>query len=60
VLSGRGSCDGLRSPIECGVPESNREASIMRRPWPIRRCYATGGKMYSPYRVSLYAGHAVC
>jgi hypothetical protein len=24
----------LMSPIECGVSECDREASIMRRPWP--------------------------
>jgi hypothetical protein len=23
-----------RSPTECGVSECDREASIMRRPWP--------------------------
>jgi hypothetical protein len=28
-----------RSPTECGVSQSDREASIMRRPWPTgRRC----------------------
>jgi hypothetical protein len=25
-----------RSPIECGVSEYDREASIMSRPWPTR------------------------
>jgi hypothetical protein len=29
-----------RSPTECGVSESDREASIMRRPWPTRGCCA--------------------
>ena len=24
------------SPTECGVSECNREASIMRKPWPTR------------------------
>jgi hypothetical protein len=37
VLSGRGLCDGPISypeaPTECGVPECDRETSIMRRPW---------------------------
>jgi hypothetical protein len=33
-----------RSPIECGVSECNREASIMRRPWFTRGCHATGKK----------------
>jgi hypothetical protein len=27
-----------RSPTECGVSEYDREASIMRRPWPTRGC----------------------
>jgi len=38
VLLGRGLCDGLitfqRSPTECGVPECDSKASIIRRPWP--------------------------
>jgi hypothetical protein len=29
-----------RSPTECGVSECDREASIMRRPWPTRGCCA--------------------
>ena len=29
-----------RSPTACGVSERNREASIMRRPWPTRGCCA--------------------
>jgi hypothetical protein len=33
-----------RSPIECGVSDSAREASIMRRSWPIRDCCTIGGK----------------
>jgi hypothetical protein len=35
-----------RSPTECGVSECDREASIMRRPWPIGGRCATGGKKY--------------
>jgi hypothetical protein len=31
-----------RSPTECGVSECDREASIMRRPWPSRGCCAMG------------------
>jgi hypothetical protein len=27
-----------RSPTECGVSESDREASILRRPWPTGSC----------------------
>jgi hypothetical protein len=38
VLSGRGLCDGRslvqKSPTGCGVSECEREASIMRMPWP--------------------------
>ena len=26
------------NPTECGVSECDREASIMRRPWPARGC----------------------
>jgi hypothetical protein len=33
-----------RSPTECGVSQCDREASIMRRPWPTRGCCAIGGK----------------
>jgi hypothetical protein len=29
-----------RNPTDCGVSECNREASIMRRPWPTRGCCA--------------------
>jgi hypothetical protein len=31
-----------RSPTECGVPECDREASIMRRRWPTGGCWAMG------------------
>jgi len=39
VLSGRGLCVGLitrleESYTECGASECDREASIVRRPWP--------------------------
>jgi hypothetical protein len=34
-----------RSPTDCGVSECDREASIMRRPWPTRGCCAI--KKYS-------------
>ena len=33
VLSGRGLCDE-KSPAECGVSESDREALVMRMPCP--------------------------
>ena len=29
-----------RSPINCGASECDREASIMRTPWPTRGCYS--------------------
>ena len=32
-----------RSPTECGVSERDRKASIMRKPWPTRGCYAKRG-----------------
>jgi hypothetical protein len=37
-----------RSPTECGLPECDREASIMRRSWPIGGCCAGegGGEVY--------------
>jgi hypothetical protein len=48
VLSGIGLCDELitrpESPTECGVPECDREVSIMRRPWPTRGCCTMGKK----------------
>lgn len=31
---------GLRSPTGCGVSGSDREASIMGKPWPKRGCLA--------------------
>ena len=40
LLSRRGLCFGLVTrPEKCGVSECDREASIMRKPWPTRgRC----------------------
>jgi hypothetical protein len=32
------------SPTECGVSECDREASIIRRPWPTKGCCAKGKK----------------
>jgi hypothetical protein len=43
VLSGRYLCVQT-SPTECGVSECDREASIMRGPWPTGGCYTTGKK----------------
>jgi hypothetical protein len=34
-----------RSPTECGESECDREASIMRRPWPTGGCCAIGEKI---------------
>jgi hypothetical protein len=49
VFSSRGLCVGLitrpGSPTECGVSECDREASIMKRPWPTRGCCAIGGRV---------------
>ena len=39
-VSALGSSLIQRSPTECGVPECDREASAMRRPWPNRGCCA--------------------
>jgi hypothetical protein len=33
-----------RNVTECGVSECDREASIMKRPWPSRSCCAMGKK----------------
>jgi hypothetical protein len=48
VFSGKGLCVGLITRPEesygmCGVCECDREASIMRRPWPTMSCRAMGG-----------------
>jgi hypothetical protein len=37
-VSATGSSLVQRSPTECGVSKCDREASIMRRPWPTRGC----------------------
>ena len=34
-----------RSPTKCGVSEYDREASIIRRPWPTSSCCAMGTKI---------------
>jgi hypothetical protein len=49
VLSGRGLCVGLITRPEDSyrmwrVSECDREASIMRRPWPAGGCCAMGKK----------------
>jgi hypothetical protein len=48
VLSSRRLCVGLmivhRSLTECGVSECDREASILRRPWPTGGCCTIGTK----------------
>jgi hypothetical protein len=42
VLSCRGLCVGLITRPQCGVSDCDLEASIMRRPWPMRGCCAMG------------------
>jgi hypothetical protein len=48
AVSGRGLCVELITcpeiPNECGVPECDREVSIMRRHWPTRGCCAMDEK----------------
>jgi hypothetical protein len=41
-----------RGPTECGVSECDREASILRRPWPTRGCCAMKKKHYEPIVLS--------
>jgi hypothetical protein len=60
-----------RSPTACGVPEYNREASIMRKPWPTRGLSRLGGrgmlwerysykKLVTPYRFLIkYVGYSL-
>jgi len=36
-----------KSPNDCGVPECDREALTMRRPWPTGGCFNMGGKYTS-------------
>jgi hypothetical protein len=43
-----------RNPTECGVPECDREASIMRVPWHTRGCCPTKKKYIYIYTVYLY------
>ena len=41
MLSGSGLCVGpITRPEECGRPECDLEASIMRGPWPTMGCLA--------------------
>jgi hypothetical protein len=49
VLSSIARCVGLvqKSPTECGVSECYREASIMRRPWPVVGSCALGKKIHT-------------
>jgi hypothetical protein len=41
-VSATGRSPVQRSATDCGVSECDREASIMRRPWPTGGCCATG------------------
>jgi hypothetical protein len=47
VVSASGWSLVQRNPIECSVSEYDREASIMRRPWPTRDWWATERKWCS-------------
>jgi hypothetical protein len=42
VVSASGRLLVQRSPTQCGVSEYDREASIMRTPWPTSGCCAMG------------------
>jgi hypothetical protein len=60
VLSGRGLCDGPISypeaSTECGVPECDRETSIMMRPWHTGVCgpmAGGGGEVFSLWIYSI-------
>jgi len=48
MLSGRGLFVGWslvqRGPTDCGMSECDREASIMRRPWPTGGCWTMDKK----------------
>jgi hypothetical protein len=44
MLSGRGLCVSLVTRLEVLCLECNREASILRRPWPTRGCHRDMGK----------------
>jgi hypothetical protein len=41
-----------RSPTECGVSECDREASVMRMPWPTRGCWALGRERVGLFIIS--------
>jgi hypothetical protein len=43
VVSASGWSLVKRSATECGVPEYDREASTLSKPWPTRGCCARGG-----------------
>jgi hypothetical protein len=45
-----------RSPTECGVSECDREASIMRGPWPARGCCAVAGGGGDIYYLTCWVG----
>jgi hypothetical protein len=49
-----------RSPTECGVSEYDREASIMRRPWPIRDCCAIGKRKQLATKFRPFMGMILC
>ena len=49
VLSDRGLSDGPITHPECRVSECDREASMKRRPWPIRGCCPMGKKTLCRY-----------
>jgi hypothetical protein len=40
--------------MECGVSECDREASIMRRPWPTRGCCSMGRKFVWKYEIIIF------
>jgi hypothetical protein len=42
-----------RSPTDCGVPEYNREATEVRRPWPTRGCCAMVKKYQIHYSLPI-------
>jgi hypothetical protein len=49
-VSASGSSLVQRSPTKCGVPECDREAAVMRTPWPIRDRCAMGKNYYYMFR----------
>jgi len=56
VFSSIARCVSLvqKSPIECGVSEYDREASIMRRPWPVGGVLCHGGKNTNALSLIVY------